>query len=86
MRHQFDDVLVQSFRFPGDGRQLLPPRAPLYNKFARVVPIVGLGGLRNPVRLRYNRVGTPAIAHRLHVGEFVRYEIRTFVHNLEGRK
>ena len=41
MKPQFDDVLVLSYGYPGDGRQLLPLRTPLYNKFAGVVPIGG---------------------------------------------
>ena len=30
---QFDDILFQSYGHPGNGRQLLPPTAPLYNKY-----------------------------------------------------
>ena len=48
IKHQCDDVLVQSYSYLGNGWQLPPPRAPLYNKFASVVPAVGLGGLTGP--------------------------------------
>ena len=37
------------------------------------------------MRPRNMRIGKAAIAHRLRVGEVVRFEARTFIHKLEGR-
>ena len=86
LKHQFDDILVQSYGYPGSGRRLLASCAPLYIKFVGVVPASGLASVVGPIRLRNIRVGKPAIAHRLHIGEVVRFEGRTLIHNLEGRK
>ena len=86
VKPQFDDVLVQSYGYAGNGRQQLPPCTPLFNKFACVVPAGGLGSVASPVRLRNIRIARPAIADRLHVGEVARFESRTFIHNLGGRK
>ena len=60
--------------------------AHLFNKFADVVPIGGLGNLTGPIRFRNIKIGRPAIAHRLHVGKVARFEGRTFIHISEGRK
>ena len=60
---QFDDILVQSYGYPGNGRQSLPPHTPLYNKFVGGVPSAGLCSLVfEPIRFRNIRVGGPAIA------------------------
>ena len=40
---QFDDALVPFYGHPG--RQLLPPNAPMYNKYVDKKRHVGLGGL-----------------------------------------
>ena len=85
MKHEFDGVLVQSYGYPGNGRQLFPSCTPLYKKFAGVVPANVLVSLKDPVRLRNIRVGKPAIAHRLHIGEVVRFEARTIIQYL-GRE
>ena len=85
MKHQFDHVLVQCYGYPNNGRQLFPSCTPLYNKFVGSVPATDLGSLTPPVRLRNIKVGRPAVANRLHVGEVVRFEGRTFIRNLEGR-
>ena len=79
---QFDNARVQSYGYPGNGRHLFPPYTPLFNKFAVVVLICGLGNLTGPTRSRNIRTGRPAIAYRLHVGKVVRFESRTFIHNL----
>ena len=70
---------------PGNGMQLFPSCTPLYNKFAGGVPAVGLGGVGRPIRPRNIRIGRPAIANRLHIGEGVRFQGRTLIRNLEGR-
>ena len=86
MKPQFDDVLVQSYGYPGNGRQLFPPHTPLFNTFAGRVPIGGLGNINGPIRLYNIKIDRPAIAHRLHIGKVARFEGRTFIHNSEGRK
>ena len=86
LEYQFDDTLVQSYAYPGSGRRLFPSGTPLYNKFVGRVPAINLGGLSSSVCLRNRMIGGPAIADRLHVGEAVRFESRTSIHNLEGRK
>ena len=83
---QFDDVLVQSYGYPGNGGQLLPCCTPLFNKLACVVPAGGSASVASPVRLSNIRIGRPAIASRMHVWEVVRFQRRTFIHNLGGRK
>ena len=86
IKPQFDDVLVQPYGYPNNGEQLFPSCTPLYNKFVGRVPATDLGNLTTPVRLRNVRIGRPAIANRLHVGEIVRFESHTLIRNLEGRK
>ena len=56
------------------------------NKFVGRVPPGGLRQARRRIRLRNIKVGHLAIADRVHVGEVVRYDSRTFIHNLEGRR
>ena len=86
-KDQFDDVLVQSYGYPGNGRQSFPPHTPLYNKFVGGVPSAGFCSLVfEPIRLRNIRVGRLAIAIGLHIVGVVRFETRTFIHNLGGRK
>ena len=46
---QFDDILVRYYGYPANGRQLLPPNTPLYNKFS---------GGELPARLHLEVVGT----------------------------
>ena len=85
--HEYDDVLVHHYVFPTSGRQPLPNSTPVYNKFAGEMPVGGSWeGGSTPVRLRNIKAGRPAIAHRLHIGEVVRYIGNTCIHNLEGRK
>ena len=43
INQEFDDILVQCYGYPNDGRQLFPPCTPLYIKFAGGG--VGWGGL-----------------------------------------
>ena len=85
-KSQFDPLLVRFYSHLGDGRPLLPSHAPLYNKY--------VGGLRYPTNpfvtlvhgpFRNIRIGEPAIADGLHIGEVVRFQTRTFVYNLGGR-
>ena len=77
---QFDDILVQSDGYPSNGRPLLPPSTPLYNKFDGGMPHAGLGCLNyEPISLRNIRVGRPAVALGLHIGEVVRFGTRTFI-------
>ena len=72
LHDQFDDVLVQSYGYPSGGRQLLPSHAPLYNKLVGGKPTAGLGCLTfEPIGLRNIRIGRPAIADGLHIGEVV---------------
>ena len=49
------------------------------------VPAFCLKGIRSSIRLRNIRVGKPSIADKLHIGEVVRFEGRTLIHNLGGR-
>ena len=84
MKPQFDDVLVQSYGYPGNGRQLFPPHTPLFNTFAGRVPIGGLGNINGPIRLYNIKIDRPAIAHRLHIGKVARFEGRTFIHKFGG--
>ena len=89
LKDQFDDVLVQSYGYRGNGKQLFPPHTPLYNKFVGGVlaaVFIAVDGIYGSTRLRNIRVGRPAIANRLHIGEVARFEARTRIHNLEGRK
>ena len=84
IKPQFDDVLVESYGYPGTGRQLFPRCTTLFNKFAGVAPASGLESIASPVRFRNIRTGKPAIAHRSHVGGVALFEGRTFIHNLGG--
>ena len=86
IKQEFDQTLVQCYGYPNNGRQLFPPCTHLYNKFAGRVPAEGFVGIPTPIRLRKIKIGRPAIANRLHIGEVVRYKCRTFIHNLGGRK
>lgn len=51
-----------------------------------MVPASGSASVVGLARLRNIGAGKPAIANRFHIGKVVRYEGRTFIHNLEGRK
>ena len=41
-KQEFDDVLVRFYGYPGNGRQLFPPHASLYNKYVGGKPHEGL--------------------------------------------
>ena len=84
--YRCDDVFIRCYSYPGNGRQLLPIGTPMYNKCVGRMPAVGLHSVRGPVRLRNVWAGRPAIANRLHIGEVVRFEGRTIIRNLEGRR
>ena len=71
---------------PNDGRQLFHPCTPLCNKLAGKVPADGFVGIPSSIRLRNIKAGRPAMANVLHIGEVVRFECRTLIHNLGGRK
>ena len=86
-RREFDDSLVRCYGYPGNGGQLFPLHAPLYNKH--------IGGkfpedldyfTYDPISLRNIRVGKPAAVGGLHVGGVSRFAICTFAQNLGGRK
>ena len=72
-------VLVKVCRFPH-------PTYLCITSLLVAVPAANCMGVSNPIRPRNIRTGRPAIANRLHIGEVVRFEARTFIHNLEGRK
>ena len=86
LKHEFDEILVQCYGCPNNGRQLIPACTPLYNKFAGRLPAVGFCGVPGPIRFRNISAGRPAITSRLHVGEVVRFQNCTSIHNLEGRQ
>ena len=77
-KSRFDQILVRFYGHLGYGRPLLPPRTPMYNKYVDGAPL-------EPFCLRNIRIGKPAIADRLHFGEVVRFQTRTFVYNVGGR-
>ena len=83
---EFDDTLVPFYGHPG--RQLLPPNAPMYNKYVDKNRHVGLGGSEGPIpiRVRNIRVSKPLVIKGLHVGGVSRLAHRTFVQNIGGRK
>ena len=64
----------------------MPICTPLYNKFVGKMFARGIQAFERPIRLRNIRIGHPAVANRLHIGEVVRYESHTFIHNVEGRQ
>ena len=70
-----------------NGRQLLPPNTPLYNKYVGGAASIGLRNLVfEPSCLRNIEVGEPAAADGLHIGEIVRFQTCTSIYNLRGRK
>ena len=61
-KDQFDDILVQSYGYLGNGWQLFPPHTPLYNKFVGGVLAACFSSfVYGPTSLRNIRVGRPAI-------------------------
>ena len=74
--------LVQSYGIPSD-RPVPPPRTSLYNKFVGGLPSTYA---EERLDLRNIRVGRPATAHGLHIGEVVRFGPRTFIYIFGGRK
>ena len=79
-KSKFDQILVRSYGHPGNGTPLLPSHAPLYNKSVDGAPLN-----HEPLCFRNIRTGKPAIADRLHFGEVVRFQTRTFVYKVGGR-
>ena len=79
-KSQFDQNLVWFYGHLGNGRPSLPSRTPMYNKYVDGAPLN-----HEPFCLRNIRVGKPAIADRLHFGEVVRFQTRTFAYNVGGR-
>ena len=85
---EFDDTLVPFYGHRGNGRQLLPPNAPLYNKYVDGKPREDLRDLAKliPIRARNIRIGKTLIIEGLHVGGVSRFKARTFVQDIGGRK
>ena len=85
---EFDDSLVPCYGHPGDGRQVLPPNAPLYNKYVDGKPREDLCDLSKslPIRVRNGRIGQPLVIEGLHVGGVSRFKARTFVQYIGGRR
>ena len=88
----FDDILVQSCGYPGDGRlcevnrSSLPSCTPLCNKFVgRDLHVTGLGNFTSPACVRNIRIGKPVVANMLPIGEVLRFQHRTLTHTLGGR-
>ena len=69
---------MQFFGYFGNGRQLLPIIVFMYNKFVGRLPVLVSRGVR--------AASVCVNQGRSHIGEVVRYEARTFMNNLEGRK
>ena len=60
---EFDDTLVRFYDHPGNGRQLFPPNAPMYNTYIGGRPHKGLRYLAKPIptRVRNIRIGKPLV-------------------------
>ena len=83
---RFDDILVRCYGYSRRGRQRLPINTPMYKKFARDIVVDNSNYF--PYRSRFHniRIGCPAIADRVHIGEVARFGTRTFVHNFGVRQ
>ena len=83
-----DDTLVPFYGYLGNGRQLHPPNARLYNKCVGGKPREDLRDVAKPIPLRARniRIGKPLILEGLHIGGVSRFKARTFVQNIRGRK
>ena len=77
----YGDILVQHYGYPPTNGPQLFVSTPLYNKFVGRFP-AHFGRLR----MRNVKVGQPACADRVYVGEVVRHGVRTWVHHVVGRQ
>ena len=85
-RECFGEILQRFYgRFMYSGRLVLSPHAPVYSKFVGDGCPIDLtdSSVRGP--FRNIKIGNPAIWRDWHIGEVVRFQIRTFVYNLGGR-
>ena len=64
----------------------MPVGTPMYIAFVGEMLAGGLLAVVSPVRLRNIKAGHFAIGNRLHIGEVVRCNVDTCIHNLEGRQ
>ena len=85
-RDRFDEILIRCYGYPAVDRQLSFVSAPLYNTFVGRMLVDGPHSIAGPIRLRNIRVGRPAVANRVHIGEVVRYDSRTCIRSLDGRR
>ena len=83
---RFDGVLVRCYGYPANGRQQLPVRTPMHNKFVGGARDSGIHAVVRPIRLRNIKVGRPAMADRVRVGEAVCYDSHIFIRNVEDRR
>ena len=82
---QYDEIFVWWYGWSANGRQQLPINTHLYNKFVGEMFAYGFQAVKHPARLRNMRIGHPAVADRLHIGEVVRCDSNISIHNVMGR-
>ena len=84
---ELDGILVQCYGYPPVGRQPLHVGTPMFNKLVGGPPTHGFVPLHRQNRVKRPRllnirIGKPAIADRFQIGEVVRWNTHTFIHNL----